>query len=416
MAAIPYVGATQAATTDLVNRSYLGGLLSLNLLQSVVDTLINTSYSGYATKAYVDGRDALNATKSFIDAGDATRLHYSQVGVNNGIAPLDGLARIPIGRISTTSTQRFPKPFTSPSAYNAATVSAAGSEVQIYTCAVADPGFAYKLFVTGMADGSSNTDGEYALIKVRQGSSTGQIVAGGYGLGEKYVGGQLTMITTSQTYTVPTWATSLDIICLGGGAGGQGGQFFAGQGGNGGTFATSTQAKGSITSITCTIGNGGTAGDGGSPGSAGNGSASTATGTGLTTVSGAGGTNSNPFFGGTGTGLSPGTRAFNGGSYAGGAVQNTRGQPGNSPGGGGAGGALGPNPGGAGAPGAIWILAYTSPNSPSGPINIVPTAVNAQNSITGATTLYVMGVRSGSASTQSISTLRPGLFVVPFPA
>lgn len=420
MSAIAYVGATQGAARDLVSLSYVNNLLGLNLGQTVVDTLINTTLAPYVTKAYVDSQDALNATKAFIDAGDSTRLKIAQIGVNNGAAGLLASGRIDPSRVATASTQRFPQAFTSPTAYNAAAVTATSTEVTVFTVAVADPGFAYKLLVFGQLDGKTSVDGEYPIVKVHQGTATGQVVAGGFGMAEFYAGGLIAPFTTpgAFTYTPPSWAAFFDVVCLGGGAGGQGGLFFAGQGGGGGAFSTASVAKGSITSITGVVGTGGSAGDGGSPGSAGNGNPSTATATGLS-VSGAGGTNSNPFFGGTGTGLSPGNKVLDGATYQGGVAQGTRGQPGNGPGGGGAGGASGPNAGGVGASGAVWVTAFPSSPStavPTGPVNVVPTAINAQTVITGATTLYVTVVRSGSASTSTVSTFHPGLFAFPVPA
>ena len=56
------------------------------------------------------------------------------------------------------------------------------------------------------------------------------------------------------------------------------------------------------------------------------------------------------------------------------------------------------------------MLAYPSPNVPYGPVTIMPSAYNAQAVITGATTLHVMLVRSGSAATVTASPLRPKLW------
>jgi hypothetical protein len=423
MAAIAYVGATQGAARDLVSLGYVNNLLGLNLGQTVVDTLISTTLSGYVTKAYVDSQDALNATKAFIDAGDSTRLKIAQVGVANGAAGLLLNGRIDASRVSTASTQRFPQAFASPSAYNSTALTATSTEVLVFPVSVADPGFAYKLLVFGQLDGKTSVDGEYPIIRVHQGTVTGQVVAGGFGMGESYAGGLITPFLTPgpYTYTPPSWATFFDIVCLGGGAGGQGGNPFKGQGGGGGVFATSSVAKGSITSITGNVGTGGGGGDSSTSSSSNglSGGPSTATATGLSSVSGAGGTNSNPFIGGTITGLSPGNKVLNGATYSGGVAQSTTGQVGNSPGGGGSGGAAGATVGGPGAPGAVWITAFPSSPStaiPTGPISIVPTAINAQTVITGATTLYVTVVRSGSASTSTVSTFHPGLFVFPVPA
>lgn len=414
MAGIPYVGAPQAAGTDLVNQGYVQGLLAANLTQATVDNLIASGFAPYVTKAYVDAQDALNATKSFIDAGDATRLKLAQRNQPNGAAGLDATGRVDISRVAVASTQRYPKPFYSPAAYNASAV-AATTETQLYTCAVADPGFTYKLLVTGVVDASTSVDGEYPVVRVRQGSLTGQVVAGGYGLGEKYVGGVITNYNVAGTYTysIPTWAGAVDVIALGGGGGGQDGFIFSfvsfnGNSGNHGVWATSTLTRGTTlpggtSTLNVTVGAGGAR--------AGAGSASSVTGAGVTTVTAAGGA-----AGGSGSNGNAGTTVYDGQSYVGGAAVSV-GQPANAPGGGGGGGTPpGSGHGIPGAPGAVWIFAYPTPNTPSGPANLIPTALNGQTPITGATTLYITAQRSGSTSTQSASTFSPGLFVVPIPA
>lgn len=416
MATLSYVGSAQQNPNDLVNDGYVNSLLSLDLPQATVDSLINSGLSGYVTKAYVDSQDALNATKAFIDAGDATRLHLSQVGVPNGVAGLNNLGRIDTGRVSVASTQRFPKPFYSPSAYNTAAVAASTAETQVYPAmSVADPGFTYKLLIFGAVDAATSVDGAYPIVRVRVGSMTGPIVAGGYGLGEKYTGGVLTPYTThgSYSYTVPSWAQTVDCIALGAGGGGSLGSagFFglgAGPGnqGGGGAFSTVTLTRGTTLptggSLNTTVGTAGAAGA--------NGGASSVSATGMTTLTAAGGSSG----GGT---SSPGTKVFNGNSYVGGATQAITAGSGNPPGGGGGPGATGGgSPGGPGADGAVWFLAAPSPNTPSGPVLLVPTPYNAQAAITGATSLYVTVQRSDTASTQTVSTLRPSLYVVPIPA
>lgn len=427
MVALPYVGKTQANPTDLVNRSYVTGLLAANLSQATVDSMINdpsTGLGGYSTKAYVDSRDALNATRTYIDAGDATRLSLGTRNQNNGVAGLDSTGRVDISRVQVAPTQRWPRPFISPSAYHGSPVSIT-AETQLYTCAVADPMFngiansPYKLLVTGVLDASTNTDGEYAVVRVRQGNATtGQVVAGGYGLGETYVGGVVSTFSTAGTsgYSIPPWAVSLDVIVLGAGGGGQDGFVFffvpfSGAGGLAGTFSTATLTRGGnlpggTSSLSVTVGAGGLRNAVGA--------SSSVTGTGVTAITAAGGASGN---GGAGAGASPGDQVYHGQTYVGGTTQATLSAAGNAPGGGGGGGTPpGSGPGGLGADGAVWIFAYPNPSVPSGPVDIIPHPFNAQTAITGATTLYVTAQRSGAASTQSVSTILPGLFVVPVPA
>lgn len=431
MATLAYVGATQAAARDLVSLAYVNSLLAQNLSQSTVDTMINTAYSGvYVTKAYVDTQDALNATKTFIDAGDATRLKLSAVGTNNSAAPLLANGRIAPARISAASTQRWPKAFYTPAGYNTAIVTAGGTETQLYPAvSVPDPGYVYKLFVSGLQDVYSNVDGEYAVIRVRVGSMTGPVIAGAYGLGESYPGGTITQFTTvgSATYTIPSWTGALDVICIGGGGGGEAGSSFfgiprTGGGGAPGAWASDTLVKGgnlpgTTNTISVVVGAGG--------GNVSPGQATTATATGYGTLSAGGGAASVSNDGSNGQGVID--LLFDGITYHGGAHQTTINNPsggvnsiGNVPGGGGPGGAgsvLGGDPGGAGATGQVWIFAYPIPNLPSASATIIPNPMNAQAAITGATSLYVTIQRAGgTTSTQSASTVNPKLFIVPFPA
>jgi hypothetical protein len=416
MVGVLYVGANQGGTRDLVSYQYVQSLLGLNLSQLLVDLQINTALAGYVTKAYVDTQDALNATKAYVDSADALKLHTNQIGVNNGAAGLLVGGRLDPARVSAASTQRFPKPFTSPSAYNGSAVAVTTTETTVFPVSVADPGFTYKLFITGVLDASSSVDGEYPIVKVHQGATGGQIVAGGYGLGEKYPGGVLTTYSGrgTSTYTVPTWTSTLDVITLGGGGGGGNGAFFiAGAGGDAGSFSGVTLTKGSTlpnttTTLTANVGAGGSATN--------NGGSSTVTGTGVTTITGGGGDGQGNGF--SANGAAAGTFNFGGNAYVGGGAATTRKQVGNPPGGGGSAASIATfDTGGAGADGAIWIFAKPAGGgTPSGPVNIVPTPLNAQTAITGATTLYVMVSRSGTTSTQTVSTTVPKIMVIPVPA
>jgi hypothetical protein len=162
----------------------------------------------------------------------------------------------------------------------------------------------------------------------------------------------LSTITTpgAYTYTIPPFADTVDIITLGGGDPGGPGFIGYGQGGLAGQFSAVTVVRGvgipwSSTTISGVVGVGGPLG--------GHGGATTATATGMTTVTAAGGGGA---WTGNVDGQSPGTLTFNGNKYVGGAVAQVN-QPGNLPGGGGAGGFFfgGGQPG---AAGQVWFYAY----------------------------------------------------------
>lgn len=204
------------AAADLVNQGYLTALLSTNMSQASVDSQLASGFSTYVTKSYVDTQDALNATKTFIDAGDNARLHTADIGANNGIAGLDATGKIASSRIGVVSTQRWFKGFTTPAAYFATPV-ATVSETTLYTASVADPGFTYKLICFGMVDTLGVTDGTPAQVLVRAGSTSGTVLASGYGCSEAYsYGGAGDTFTRADSSTLGSaWTQQIPTSGLG---------------------------------------------------------------------------------------------------------------------------------------------------------------------------------------------------------
>lgn len=155
-------------------------------------------------------------------------------------------------------------------------------------------------------------------------------------------------------FGVPWWATYIDVVLVGGGGGGDDGvTLSAGDGGGAGQWATVTLTRGvdipwESTTISGYVGAGGAHNEG-------NGEATTASAVGMTALTA---------FGGTGGasenshGQSPGSQTLNSKLYQGGAETDSHGDAGNSPGGGGAGGAALNGDAGAGAPGRAWFRAY----------------------------------------------------------
>jgi hypothetical protein len=410
------IGPAPSADQDIAVDSYLDSLLAANLNQTQVDALIAVGLSDYATHAYVDQQDALNATEAQIDTLDAAKLTLAARNANSGYAGLDATGKVDYARVSGGNTQRFPKPFTTPASYNGGTVNAT-TETTLYPCSIADPGFTYKLLCFGIVDSLVSVDnGEYPLVRVRVGNETsGTIIGTGAGVAERYSGAVQTVFTSSGTYTVPAFATTIDVVLLGAGAGGEDGGilFQDGASGRAGSWASATLTSG-VTftggSISVTVGTGGSANGG-----AGGASSISASGyAGLTAAGGSGSGNS-----------SPGNLTYAGTTYVGGSG-GSQGHAGNPPGGGGGGGKGGfiqsDGPGGPGANGQVWF--YARPINPdgsdatisSGCATIVPTALSAQSPLTGATTVYVRLVRSGSSATVSATNSLPGLYLMPVPA
>lgn len=188
MAKLRSVGITPVRDRDVSTNAYVTSVRGTgSLTQSEIDTLVTTALAPYATTAYVDAADALNATKAQVDTGDSTKLKKSSIDSNDGVAGLDSTGRIPVARVPGTSTQRWPDGPYTPTAYAAATVSATGTtRATIFTHAIADPGYPFKLLISGCFDVRTNTDGDAPVIQVRVGSTSGPVVASGTGSPAQY--------------------------------------------------------------------------------------------------------------------------------------------------------------------------------------------------------------------------------------
>ncbi|ASW31265.1 hypothetical protein SEA_FRED313_5 [Mycobacterium phage Fred313] len=172
------------------------------------------------------------------------------------------------------------------------------------------------------------------------------------------------------TFNIPAGCLYIDVILLGGGGGGRSMPLagVGGEGGRAGTWSTYTLRRGvdipwSTAQITGTVGAGGAGGAaavGANPGKPGG--ATTATATGVGTLSAAGGAGGGNAFDPNGQGA--GSRTVNGVLYQGGAERASvgTGLAGNPPGGGGTASQVSlfiiGTAGGNGAPGSAWFRAY----------------------------------------------------------
>lgn len=176
-----------------------------------------------------------------------------------------------------------------------------------------------------------------------------------------YAGNQLTTfnLSGSYTYQIPDGATHVDVVLLGAGGGGGGGALLPGDGGSPGQFITQTIVRGTtipgdVTSITGAVGAGGAGGKRGEGGLDGQATTAQCDGWQLAGLPGLGSANNSVnIIQGDG----PQTITFNGRLYVGGEETSKTGQPGNAPGGAGAGGKAWGD-GGAGARGQAWFYSY----------------------------------------------------------
>lgn len=158
--------------------------------------------------------------------------------------------------------------------------------------------------------------------------------------------------TGAYNYSVPFWCDRVDIILIGGGKGGSQG-LFGGVGGQAAAWLSITMVRGAgipwtTTSITGTVGLGGTS-------NSGNGGNTTATATGMTTQTATGQT---ALQGSGVAGQSRSNLVFNSQTYTGGTGGASAGQAGTAPGAGGAGGGGLGGASGAGGAGRAFFFAY----------------------------------------------------------
>jgi hypothetical protein len=168
----------------------------------------------------------------------------------------------------------------------------------------------------------------------------------------------------THSYPIPYWCDTIDLVLLGAGGGGTYAEFNPGDGGGAGGWKAITIQRGSdipwaTTTITITVGQGGTGGSLATPtgGTGGDTTASWDTSSGTTTETahgGAGGANTGDP---TGESPSPSQKSAGDAMLSAGSEQPTTGAIGNPPGGGGAGSGNGLQNGGAGADGAAVVVA-----------------------------------------------------------
>jgi hypothetical protein len=195
---------------DLVDKDYVNTLLAANMTQSAVTSRITSNLSGFATQSFAASSMASLVTQAQVRAADAAYAAITNIGQPNGPIALSGLGQISPGLITATSTQQWPTPLYSPTAYQNVNV-VTDSPLQLFTMAQPYPGYPYVLECTGIMDAQVPlTDSPTVLpqILIRQGSATGPIIAFGYGVGESYSWGQapLGVQSTAQLGSGSEWA------------------------------------------------------------------------------------------------------------------------------------------------------------------------------------------------------------------
>jgi hypothetical protein len=179
MATLRSKGIAPATDSEVATQGYVNSVRgTASLTQTAINTQVSAALLPYADASYVATRDLLNASVAQVDAGDATKLKASTINALNGVAGLDATGRIGVARVPGTSTQRWPRGFYTPASYQSTTVaSISGIETTVFTQALANPGFPFRLLVSGQLNVRTATDGDAPVVRVRVGSTAGPIIA-----------------------------------------------------------------------------------------------------------------------------------------------------------------------------------------------------------------------------------------------
>lgn len=209
MVQLSYLGPIASVGTDLARKAYLDGIKGSGFLdQEEVDSLISEALEPYADKSYVDLRDSSKTTVAAVDAVDNTKIKVATINTSGGPVGLDAAGRVPVARVPGTSTQRFPAGPYTPLAFLGSTVaSTSGNEVTLMTATVTDPGFDYRLLISGQVDCHTNVTGDPPVVRVRAGSASGVVLATGLGSTRQYRWGVDTFDRTASNLG-PNWEQS----------------------------------------------------------------------------------------------------------------------------------------------------------------------------------------------------------------
>ena len=188
MGALKFVGGTRGLPNELSTRGYVQNLLAGGLSQTVVNGQVVTRLSEYATKTYVDSRDGTLADSAFIDAADKTRLAKTALNTPGQPFTLDANGQVPVSKIKA-ALQQYPTT-TAVGASPASVRITTSSEVNLFSVSVPDPGYPYKLLVTGSVHAGVSTD-DFSYPQVSVYRLDGVTVARGYGIAESYQAPQL---------------------------------------------------------------------------------------------------------------------------------------------------------------------------------------------------------------------------------
>ena len=161
-----------------------------NLTQAQINAAIIEGFDPYATKAFVNAADLKNANADYVLngsatdlAGDIRRIDKDTRNANGGVPGLDANGKIDIARVPASAQVQFwPKTVYTPATYPASLGTVTGTtETTLITHTIPNPGYDYKILVSGHFDTRTAADGQAPIIRTRIGSTAGPIIAQGIG-------------------------------------------------------------------------------------------------------------------------------------------------------------------------------------------------------------------------------------------
>jgi len=182
MSTLKYVGvpaqwdSSATASQDLVDLSYINGLLAANMTMQAATTQFNQLLAGYATQSWATSQYASLVTPASAATQVATYQQSSTIGAASGPVALQyGTGQVNPAQIAAPSTQTFPSPFWSPRTYltGNTSVGVGDAPVALFTCAIPAQSYSpYTLACFGSIDTQSTVSAYVMTVIGDEGTYT----------------------------------------------------------------------------------------------------------------------------------------------------------------------------------------------------------------------------------------------------
>lgn len=181
MAELEYVGRFPDADFGLMHKGgvdYRFKQVAVN--QDDVDNAVIPRRSELVLPSYVQQQDALLARKSYVDSQDDLRELRTSLGAANGIASLGADGKVPTSQIPALEDYT-PRYFNATSPDNTNWSNQTTTTRTLHTFSIPYPGYPYSIWCFGHVGCRSVGNWSHAEIEVRIGSTSGTVIAQGFG-------------------------------------------------------------------------------------------------------------------------------------------------------------------------------------------------------------------------------------------